>query len=1237
MLGPLIVNFDHATREGVVEGSIALSDLEGAEVKVGHPIQVMDSGAGPYEAEVIEVDGDRVRARAPALGAPRSRPGLADAEDIERWAGPHKARSELPSLVRRLLADTPGVTDLSMRAGRGVDFSGWDGRVDGGLGTGWVPAGLSCWEMSTSQDPEAQAQENYRKRTNKPEGADPAATVFVFVTPRRWSSKEKWEQARRAEGIWRHVRALDADDLAGWLESRYSVHVWFSEHLGLRPCDVETLGRWWSRWSAATDPPLPEGLVLARRSEEAQTLRSELGGNPSVTGIKAGSRDEATAFVAAVLHRSEDADDLARSFVVASAMAWDHSVSTPGRSVLIPTFEGADVDAAVSAGHHVVVPMGVDDPGQAIELPRLGRSEAQAAFENIGIEPDKAGRLAVRARRSLTSLRRALSVNPRVARPGWTQGPDGDMLAVLVLVGAWSDDREADRKAVAEIANHDDESVERLLRRWENTGDPPFRRSGNSWRLANPEDAWTLLNDRILRDELERWRNAVLQVLGTGDPVLDLEPEQRFVAPLLGMQQRWSGDLRRGLAQGIALLAVLGLPASVGGHNGKGHAGSLVNDLLERAGNDPTGKLWQQLTDVLPPLAEATPRVFMEAVRRDARGDAPLLSKMFTDTDVFSTSPHVGLLNALERLCWSPKHLPEAMDLLLRLAEIDPDPDGQFRARPMESARLALWPLAPQTKASLDRRMETLDGLVGRFPNTGGRLLAELVPRSDSYWADNDRPQFRDWVPVEKPTNEESLQAVEAVKSRVASMETHTDHDLDAVSLRLEELVGTHADLFGWAPVGEAQREETVGRRGQAVQEVFDLGGTGAVSYFAERVARPELVGTVVADRFDDRPTADLIQMLTYEGTDRQLALGWVRRMADLHGTDWAGRILGETSGLGVENRADILLNLPADRETWELVARDHDAVRESYWRRIGQRRVAAEDFDTYLDQILEHDRVCHAIQISWIRSKKEPTQLIEDGTIERVLGTVSKSAPSRFRDVDIYYIGQLMDLLGPDADPVVFLERHLCLPLQIAGRSPKGLYRRLRKDPALFVDLVCQVAERGGERAQSDASRVPLPHRSAWTILQGWRIPPGYDSASGDFDPDTLRNWVLEVRRELTERGLSDMGDAFVGELLSGSPTGHDGVWPAEPVRDLLEDIESQPMEDGLMSGAMNSRGRTTHGILEGGGQEKGLAGLYRETAEKIDTRWLRAADALRRLADHYDEEARYRDEITERRADSY
>ena len=951
MLGPLIVSFSHATRDGVVDGSLAVSDLDDVEVRMGDTIGVMDAGAGPYEAEVISVDGDRITVRAPALSAPRSKPGLANADDIERWAVDHKARSDLPRLVRRLLADTPGVTGLSIRAGRGVDFSGWDGQVDGGSGTSYVPAGRSCWEMSTSRDPERQARRNYRKRTEDPKGVDPAQTTFVFVTPRRWEGANAWRNSRRAESRWSDVRVLDADDLEGWLESRYGVHVWFSELLDLRPRNIESLRRWWSRWSAATDPPMPEGLLNAGRCDEAEKLRARLDGSPSVTGIKAVSRDEAMAFVSAALHASGEPDHLSRAFVVLATAGWDDSVSTRGRSILIPSVEGADVAAAVDAGHHVVIPMGAEDTGHAIELPRIGRFEARAAFEHLGIESDKADRYAVRARRSLVSLRRGLSLDPRTARPIWAQGPDGDILAVLDLVGAWSEDREGDREAVAAIAKRAYESVERLLRRWEKSEDPPFRRSGNSWRLANPEDAWLLLRDQIVTGDLDRWRKSVLEILGERDPVLDLEPEQRFVAPIVGLRQRWSSDLRRGLAQGIALLAVLELAGSVDGRSGSGHAESLVRDVLDRAGKDEAGKLWQQLSDVLPLLAEAAPKVFVEAVRRNAEGDSPLLARMFTDSDVFASSPHVGLLAGLERLCWSTEHLPAAMDVLLRLAKIDPG--GQYMSGPMESARLALWPPSPQTGASLERRMDTLDGLLARFPNMGKELLLQLVPRTGSHWADSDRPRFRDWGLAEKPTAGEVLQAIEAVKSRVASMETHSERDADAVSLRLEELIGSDADVFGWSPVEDAERKRIVQRRCQVVQELFDLDGTGAVRRFAGRVARPELVGEVVADRLGDKLTEDLLQLFANEGADRQLALGWVKRTAELRGTDWVSHILRDTSDLADEARADILLYLPAGKEVWDLLTKEPKVVQRSYWRRIGTQMVAPEDFDIYLDQLL--------------------------------------------------------------------------------------------------------------------------------------------------------------------------------------------------------------------------------------------------------------------------------------------
>ena len=70
-----------------------------------------------------------------------------------------------------------------------------------------------------------------------------------------------------------------------------------------KPRDVELLASWWDRWSARTDPPLAEKIVLAGRAREAEMLRDRcarpLGGVCSVGGDMTAA--ELTAFVAAAL------------------------------------------------------------------------------------------------------------------------------------------------------------------------------------------------------------------------------------------------------------------------------------------------------------------------------------------------------------------------------------------------------------------------------------------------------------------------------------------------------------------------------------------------------------------------------------------------------------------------------------------------------------------------------------------------------------------------------------------------------------------------------------------------------------------------------------------------------------------------------------------------------------------------------------------------------------------------
>ncbi len=59
-----------------------------------------------------------------------ARPGLADRDDLLRWAATVPARTEFPRLIRRLVLETvPDTVRLGFPAGSGVSAGGWDGSV----------------------------------------------------------------------------------------------------------------------------------------------------------------------------------------------------------------------------------------------------------------------------------------------------------------------------------------------------------------------------------------------------------------------------------------------------------------------------------------------------------------------------------------------------------------------------------------------------------------------------------------------------------------------------------------------------------------------------------------------------------------------------------------------------------------------------------------------------------------------------------------------------------------------------------------------------------------------------------------------------------------------------------------------------------------------------------------------------------------------------------------------------
>jgi hypothetical protein len=191
-------------------------------------------------------------------------------------------------------------------------------------------------------------------------------------------------------------------------------------------------------------------------------------------------------------------------------------------------------------------------------------------------------------------------------------------------------------------------------------------------------------------------------------------------------------------------------------------------------------------------------------------------------------------------------------------------------------------------------------------------------------------------------------------------------------------------------------------------------------------------------------------------------------------------------------------------------------------------------------------------------------------------------------------------------------------------------LEEELATNPAFFVEVLSLVMRPAhGEQAAATVSQAQVSN--AYRLLESWKRVPGA-SSDGSIDAGRLRGWVAEARRLLAEADRLEVGEQYIGKVLSHAGPDADGAWPARPVRDLIDELGAPQVERGFYLGVVNSRGVTTRGVFDGGAQEYELADKYGGWATALAARWPRTAAVLRQLETIYREDGRQHDLETER-----
>lgn len=674
-------------------------------------------------------------------------PELITADDLNSWPDndARDAQENFPRLIRHLLHETPGISEVSVRAGNGVSAPGYDGVAQSDETVSVLPAGSLVFEFGTDKGVGSKASKDYRKRAEK---INAVSHVFVFVTPRRWSGKDKWLEERRSEGKFANVWALDADDLEAWLEISPSSHYWISQHLGKQPDEAQMLEQWWDSFHQATHPELPLSMFIAGRESTRDTLRKLLAEAPRTITIQADWRDDCLAFVYASLAADTEnqLDVLDQSVIIVKSVAvWHRIARQAGKSILISAFDGAETKSAIDNGHRVIR---IVDREQVVhgkvdvKLPRVSRPDVQSLLNDCGINFQKANHLAGLARRNMPSFVRALTRDFEIRTPAWATDTSAPMLAALTLVGAWDVNNDKDTQAIAALVSSDYDTVTSLCQQRSGGNDPVMSHSGSAWRFASLEEAFRCLSSRITDGVIERWKQMTLDILGEVNPSYGLnlleKLTQQLNEPTLRVQ--YSEELKSGIARSLAMVGSMDGDGVLSGKL-RDSAVDIVDQLLSQAVEDDSGRFWNLIGPRLRYLAEAAPQQFVDVVIDNLDQDSSSLLRAFN-------SDSSDLLWALEVLAWSEEYFDDAIECLTLLAANRGD-DKQRGNRPDESLTAILYGWANFTTVPSGKRLAALDFVKRISSPVGWDLLFTLWPDCSATITPPATPRFRaDWCPL---------------------------------------------------------------------------------------------------------------------------------------------------------------------------------------------------------------------------------------------------------------------------------------------------------------------------------------------------------------------------------------------------------------------------------------------------------------------------------------------------------
>lgn len=518
--------------------------------------------------------------------------------------------------------------------------------------------------------------------------------------------------------------------------------------------------------------------------------------------------------------------------------------------------------------------------------------------------------------------------------------------------------------------------------------------------------------------------------------------------------------------------------------------------------------------------------------------------------------------------------------------------------------------------------------------------------------SDDDKAMVRERIRVSVMSQRAARMAKRTKREGFASLSASAKAAYDA--LEPSDLLHKHEWLFREAWVEESadelhaeeldfrKREERIAAlRVTALRDVLAAMGLDGVIQLAEMGKSASQIGwLLVREILDEDEVVGFILRALPEANHndpwprKNLVYGALRAFQDDAQRE---RILKQLKKkFSSREFADVLLLTPFRRSTWLMVDKLDDTGKEAYWSAVVPELIF--DHDDENNEAVERLIVANRPRAAFanIRYKCEG---IKPGLLSQLLSKVAEGGRDKDGEYPLEHHHVQQAFAQLDKSNEITVEEKARLEFAYidvlsrpwgrdGGYGVPNLERYTEANPSLFIQAIVWTYKRKDGREdppewKTVGDKQHLAERG-YKLLEAIERMPGHDDL-GELKTDRLRKWVDTVRDTCSELSRLDIADVCLGKLFAEAPEGKDGIWPCEPVRQVMEEIQTEALGSGAHTGLYNARGAHWRG--EGGAQERELAEKYRRGARTLQYSHPFVASVHTSMVSTYEHEASYHD----------